>query len=755
MGDDMHGKSVPKLQNRGGFLARAVLLAFFSFLTVGLGNIVIVGVDPARETVEAFNLGKGLSQLLCFWVALLYWALCAWYTARLLLEKSFAPFDTLLPCVSERFARGLIKWTPRGLGVAAIVPIALVFLIAQGMKHTPLWVRISPVGIAAVFFVFVVFRRRFFGELVELLPQEPGYGYRRFGRINWKGWLLIGLLSAISFATLLVLWIDGVAVARWVGAPALVLLALGSWSIFGGFALIYLPMSWGFPALTLWPFMLAALFSLWMENHNVPVGSPPKARTAPAEWERPTLDQHWRRWRAALDATPCKDRAIYLVSIAGGATRAAFWGAHTLAALEHHERTLAAAEKREPCFARSMFAISGVSGGALGAGTFVALLAQEQAVQRPWRDLSLASADFLGRDVLAPVLGYMLFQDGLQRFLPYPFASLDRSHGLEDAWISDWADMVQELSPEEMHRGGAPNWFARPMRELYADGRDTTLPSLFLNTTRVADGKKVVQSNLRFTPNDAYDLYAPGMLTGELSLAGAVHNSARFTYVSPAGRAWRWDEMRGRSTPWGYVVDGGYFENSGSATLAPLIREIGRLDPDNARRLVLIMLSNDPSDGATDYVCDDPAPQLEPKPAGPRKSWPRFLRKRLREPGMFAMEVAAPAIALYQTRASRAHAADLQAKNAVDRECESGRIVELRIPIPAKETDDPPMSWFLNERTIQGLAQQTTLPAAAADTPARRLCENVELLKWRIQTPIADSPPHLLLEHCRRQPPAG
>jgi hypothetical protein len=556
----------------------------------------------------------------------------------------------------------------------------------------------------------------------------------------------------MSFSTLLLLWIDGVAVARWVGAPALLLFALGSWSIFGGFVLIYLPMSWGFPAWTPWPFVLAALFSLWMENHNVPVGSPPKARAAPAEWVRPRLDDHWKAWRSALDATPCAGKPIYLVSIAGGATRAAFWGSHALAVLERDERRLAAAEGRQPCFARSMFAISGVSGGALGAATFVSLLAQEQALHGQWRDLSFASADFLGRDVLAPVLGYMLFQDGLQRFLPYPFASLDRSHGLEDAWISDWADMQQRLSPKGTNSDDAPNWFASPMRDLYADGRATTLPSLFLNTTRVADGKKVVQSNLRFVPNDAYDIYAPGMLTGELTLAGAVHNSARFTYVSPAGRAWRWDEMRGRSTPWGHVVDGGYFENSGSATLAPLIREIGRLDPANAHRLVLIMLSTEPSDGATDYVCDDPAPQFEPKPSGRRESWPRFLRERLREPGMFAMEVAAPAIALYQTRASRAHAADLQAKNAVDRECASGRIVELRIPIPARETDDPPMSWFLNEPTIQGLTQRITESAAAADTPARRLCENVELLKGRIQTPVSDAPPRLLLQHCRQRP---
>jgi hypothetical protein len=55
----------------------------------------------------------------------------------------------------------------------------------------------------------------------------------------------------------------------------------------------------------------------------------------------------------------------------------------------------------------------------------------------------------------------------------------------------------------------------------------------------------------------------------------------------------------------GLWVDGGYCENSGSATLAAMMREITRKDPENARRLVLITISHDPSDGVTDHVCKD------------------------------------------------------------------------------------------------------------------------------------------------------
>src|SRR4029077_20493139 len=100
-----------------------------------------------------------------------------------------------------------------------------------------------------------------------------------------------------------------------------------------------------------------------------------------------------------------------------------------------------------------------------------------------------------------------------------------------------------------------------------------------------------------------------------------------------------------------------------------------------------------------------------------------------------ATEVAAPLIALYQTRTSRAHAASVVARNAIDKnkECESGRIIELRVPMAPSKADDPPMSWFLNDQSQEALKGLLKAGADAHNTPARRLCENVEALKWWIQ----------------------
>jgi hypothetical protein len=740
------------LQNRGEFLTKVFFLAFFSFATVAFGNIVILWVDPATETVEAFTIDD-YSHLICFWSALFYWGLCAWYTARLMLERSFAPFDYILPCVSKRFAARVIKWTPRVLGLLAVVPIALLLLFDARMKNTSLWLRLVPLAVGALLLGFFVFRRKAFGEFVVPLPAEPDYGYQRFQMLTMNGRILVLLLFGLSVTVLVALLINGVTVARWIGSPAILLFALGSWALFGGFVLLYLPMSFGFPAWTPWPFVLAAVFSLWMENHNVPIGTPPKPSASPAGWMRPELEQHWQAWRTALDKTDCKSRPIYLVAMSGGATRAALWGSYVLSTLEDEERQLAAAHRREPCFARNIFAISGVSGGSLGAAAFVSLLAQEQLAQRHWSRLRQASHDFLRQDVLAPILGYMLFQDGAQRFLPYPFTSLDRSHGLENAWIRDWSDTVVTKLPQA--RGSttaAVNWFAQPMRDLYADGRNLTLPSLLLNTTRVANGRKVVQTNLNFTPEEAYDIYDKDLLTADLTVAGAVHNSARFTYLSPAGLVWQLNYKKEKAIPWGYVVDGGYFENSGAGTLAPMIRRITKYDSTNAKRLVLIIFSNDPSDGESDYVCPDTAKDLEPRRKGERETWPRFLQERHPKPSRFGIEVSAPLIALYQTRTSRAHAASVVARNAIDRDtaCGTRRVIELRIPMAPSKADDLPMSWFLNDRSQEELERLVSADADAANTPARRLCENVEAIKGWIESRSAGASPKLMLARCRK-----
>src|SRR5581483_10943197 len=76
-----------------------------------------------------------------------------------------------------------------------------------------------------------------------------------------------------------------------------------------------------------------------------------------------------------------------------------------------------------------VFAISGVSGGSVGASVFAALLADGTQ-----NDFAKRAEEMLGRDFLSPAVAAMLYPDFLQRLWPWPYPFLDRGHWLEESW---------------------------------------------------------------------------------------------------------------------------------------------------------------------------------------------------------------------------------------------------------------------------------------------------------------------------------
>jgi hypothetical protein len=695
------------LMTRGTFAIRAFFLSFFSFFTVILG-FGLIALPQVRETLEAFDLRRpAQAGYLAF--AQFYSAIAAWYCARLVLERRFLPFEVLLPCESPRFAGWVVKWFPRVLGVLATVPLGVVMASAPG-GSLPLWLRILPFVVAALFLALVVFRPWFFRELVDYTPDPPDvvYGYRRFDQLNSRGWALLVVLAAVPIVIFTLLRLDPRLVARMLATPALGLFAIGSWNLSTGFLLVYLPLSYHRAVWTAFPLLFAALFSVWVENHNTPSGPPP-ALTAMRLDSRRKLTDQWAHWKATLDSGPCANSPIYIVAASGGASRAAFWTAELLTMLEQEARDHS--PDHRGCFLRSVFAISGVSGGSLGAATVVSLLADEQVRGATWPSLPQHAAAFLQNDMLAPVAGYLLFPDFVQRFLPFPLYGADRSRGLEDTWQGDWDDL--ERTWVGTTRVTPLNWFSHPLQDLYEEGRSDTLPSLFLNTTRVADGRRVLQSNLQFAPDDTYDLFSDGFLTKGLTLAGAVHNSARFLYVSPAGLVWHaqltpHNEMK--AAPWGYLVDGGYFENSGAATLIPLIQQIPEAD---RWRLSLILISNAPSDGRSDYVCTEDDPD-QPAPPGVSS---------------FLIEATAPPLTLYDTRNARAHAADMMAARMLN-EYALANTFELRLPATMQPA--PPMTWFVSQNVGKQMISYIEQPR---DFGAHRLADNLDALTSESPSP--------------------
>lgn len=193
-------------------------------------------------------------------------------------------------------------------------------------------------------------------------------------------------------------------------------------------------------------------------------------------------------------------------------------------------------------------------------------------------------------DFLAPVLGVMFGTDQLQRFLPARLFS-DRGQALEDQWRRSYE---HSYSPKEKNLSKGS--FSASLTTLLKDTDGQWLAVLLLNTTVMQTGRRMVLHP--FAPasdcgerNSAAPEFSepcfPGADDGaawfpaELPASSAALNSARFAYVSPAGSVYRRKGSNASGLPefLGQVVDGGYFENSGTVTLADFRDAIRVLAP--------------------------------------------------------------------------------------------------------------------------------------------------------------------------------
>jgi hypothetical protein len=250
-----------------------------------------------------------------------------------------------------------------------------------------------------------------------------------------------------------------------------------------------------------------------------------------------------------------KPYPIYIVAAQGGGMYAA----------NHAGIALARLYDRCPAIRHHIFAISGVSGGSVGAGYLAALLADP--ATRPTSDACLAAVPIGGKgpiekkmeellqtDFLSPVAASLLFPDLLQRFIPYPLKAFDRARGFEAGVESAWDNVV----------GSSTNPLRLPFADLWRPDGDA--PMLFLNTTIVETGRQVVIAPVNFDLNQGADNFYTGLqsldealkLRGrvDVPLSTAMSLSARFPIVMPAGLF----KSEYRTVR---LVDGGYVDNSG------------------------------------------------------------------------------------------------------------------------------------------------------------------------------------------------
>jgi Flp pilus assembly protein TadD len=329
------------------------------------------------------------------------------------------------------------------------------------------------------------------------------------------------------------------------------------------------------------------------DNHVVQLIPSGKAEVSPSEpsfeaWYSRRADKEWYRQRG-------EPYPVFLVSAAGGGIYAAYYAAQVLARLQD----------RCPNFAQHVFAISGVSGGSLGAAVFSALskdMARNGAVDLCSFDrhrsgpMENRAGAVLRRDLLTPLIAAGLFPDFLQRFLPFPVFSFDRARAFNAAVTRSYADALP----------GRPNPFSEPFLKLW--NVSGSAPALILNTTHVTSGLRVPIAPFKTAPQsmmyadnkttgqeDFYDLllgrpgvFGPeplGPIARDIDLATAVGISARFPWIAPAASL----NVEMNKTVWLSasqtkvvkvgpqtirLVDGGYYDNSGMDTLLNLLNDL-------------------------------------------------------------------------------------------------------------------------------------------------------------------------------------
>jgi hypothetical protein len=560
------------------------LPGFFVTSTLGAVLVTLFASQILEATREDELAGSRLRSHACFTVPGMLGLLAAFLVPLLLvhlvgsshfllpqrrreLQELGILFQTLVmpavvvarcPTVLAHIAR---PWTLDRRQLLGSIGLLVFFLIGLLLSSSPF------VTGALVLFVGLA--------ILDGLWWEVGLGAasRRYRR--WAGLLLsIGWIAAGC-------WVAAAPESRApaVGPAAVILFAMYFWLALA-YVLFFFLGRWLSQGVSIALFLTAlGLFLSGPFNiHAVRTiaGGQPAADAAPGR-----LSKHVDDWlesrRSAIESSDAP-YPVFIVSAEGGGIRAAYWTAGLLCAIQDEE----------PSFAGHTLGISGVSGGSLGAATFAALVAEAQrgGIDPPraaaeMGPLQRLAAEVLGRDYLSPVLATMLIPDVAACLL----------HG---SWAEDRAAILERAFELGWHQAVGTDAFRDPLNALWRDAAAHRVPTVFMNSTEAASGRRIVNSHVVLDPGQSSALSLPVAIPPHaLRLSTAVLLSARFPAISPIASL---DETAEQGPL--HIVDGGYVDNSGTLTAAEIAEVLHgsaeRLGLANRIRTVAIVITDDP-----------------------------------------------------------------------------------------------------------------------------------------------------------------
>jgi len=345
---------------------------------------------------------------------------------------------------------------------------------------------------------------------------------------------------------------------------------------------------------------------------------------------------------------PSQKGRVILVAANGGGIQAAAWAAQVLEGLG----------RDVPAFPDSVRLISSVSGGSLGSACYTYKQAYPGA-----QDAFVAAS----KSSLDEVAWGLSWPDFISSIFPWITSGwLGRGRALEKAWIRN------------CQTDAYPNAFLdRPLSDWNAGVRNGTLPAVIMNATLVETGQRLLFGTTRFTETsngrarvDAADLHGASK---DVAAATAARLSASFPLVTPAARS----DAKGLQP---HVVDGGYYDNYGMATLVEWLDEALCADNQSVRSVLVIQIHGAPVSSDSD--------------AQPEK---------LSDRGWF-FQIAAPLLTLYNVGgAGQIAHNDLELGQMQHRWFGQVPIHSVTMEFPDA---DAPLSWHLTREQQQKVQQR-------------------------------------------------
>lgn len=429
----------------------------------------------------------------------------------------------------------------------------------------------------------------------------------------------VGVLKTARWAMipglfLVVLALFPMSLSGWLGTAATFILLLAAWTIIVGSVLVYAQYWKPLEIFRLLrfnrtPVLTVLLLMLVLPTMN---GGDPRLhaiQTVPAmegsnsvPGVRPELTARFGSW---LESSAACDRPIengqglmvrpmLLNAAEGGGIRAAKW---TVDVIESIGAT-------EPCGPWATFLSSGISGGSLGlALTHVyakkpgqlRTIGQSSDAQKAVRDLaepeplSAAVAGMLGSDIIASATGLKI--PSWAEHVQPTWAWRDRAALMESVWQARAESLKNPFTTEVKGPAGflVLNSTAAGLGCRVMVSQQHLRPSAAAEANQSLTQQTNAEKSDFQLPNcssrdqipvsvDLFDAY-PGSCAADMTWATAAMLSARFPYVTPAGRvpSPNLSDCNGGNDDDLQLIDGGYSEGSGLGTIAdtiPLLSEM-------------------------------------------------------------------------------------------------------------------------------------------------------------------------------------